>query len=176
MRNMMRILTGMVLVLALVASATASSVKYDYDRTVDFSKWSTVAWRDSWRADASMSARRIEKALAEGFVERGYAFVEEPDDADFILTYRVSTWQDVRLETIHRGPAWGRTVRVDREAVGALIVEVHDRRTGRLAWHGTVSDALARDPDEADRRTGKAVRKLLAKFPERAEAKDVPTP
>jgi hypothetical protein len=56
-------------------------------------------------------------------------------------------------------------LKIDSTPVGTLIVDVIDARTGRLAWRGSVSDALASDPGKADKRTGKAVTKLLRKFP-----------
>lgn len=157
---------AILLAMGMAAAAAASTVRYDYDRTVNFSDREEVAWRDPERPDASMTARRIEKALQEGFEERGYSFVEKAEDADFVIEYRLAAWQDVRLEGIRRGPALGRTVYVDREAMGALVVDVYEVGTGRLAWHGVVSDALARDPSSADRKTAKAVEKLLKHFPE----------
>lgn len=38
-------------------------------------------------------------------------------------------------------------MRVDREMKGALVIDVYDKKTGQVAWHGVVSDALARDPE-----------------------------
>jgi hypothetical protein len=53
----------------------------------------------------------------------------------------------------------------ERVPTGVLIVEIYDRTTGKLAWRGTVTDELASDPEKADKKTAKAVAKLLQKFP-----------
>ena len=158
-------LAGIVIALCMAANAEASSVKYDYDRDVDFSKWTTVAWKDDARPDGSMTARRIAKAVEAGFVERGYTFVEDAEKADFVLESRAVAWEDVRVQGVYHGPAFGRSVYIDREARGALLVDAFDPKTGRLVWHGVVSDALARNPEDADKKTAKAVHKLLQKFP-----------
>ena len=50
-------------------------------------------------------------------------------------------------------------------AVAATVKVEADHRTGKVAWQGVVSDALADTPEQADRRTAQAVEKLLRKFP-----------
>lgn len=45
------------------------------------------------------------------------------------------------------------------------MVEVYDGKSGRLVWRGAVTDALAKDPEKADKKTQKAVAKLLKGFP-----------
>ena len=162
-----RIAVLLVISLGFAAAAAASTVKYDFDRDVDFSKWTTMAWSSPAGPALSMTETRIAKAVEMGFQNRGYTRVESPAQADFVIDWRAAAWQDVRLDDTFRGPAFGRTLSVRREARGALVIDVHDARTGRLVWHGVVTDALAGDPEQADRKTAKAVEKLLKKFPMR---------
>lgn len=166
MKKLTAVLTLMTIALCLAGSAIASTVKYDYDRDIDFSKWKLMAWRPAG-PDAGMTEKRLSKAVESGFVGRGYQLVEDPAQADFLFDWRAAAWQDVRLQESFHGPAFGRDVSLSREAMGALVVTVYDRRTGNVAWRGMVADALASNPKQADQKTAKAVKKLLDKFPAR---------
>lgn len=155
------------LVLAVAISATsahAATVKYDADEAFDFSAWQSWAWKRPELPDAtSIAEGRIRRALDEGFTARGYTGAER-NEADFLVDYHAAVGRELRLNE-----SWGlpgrRDVRVDTYAKGVLIVDVFDRATGRLVWRGSVSDALASDPEKADKKTEKAVAKLLKKFP-----------
>jgi len=155
----------MTLALGLAHAASAATVKYDYDRDVDFAAWKTFAWSGPAAPGASLTEKRLERAVEDGFEAKGYRLVERPAEADFLIACRAAAWRDVSLSESWHGPAFGRDLSVQRVARGALLVDVVDRRTGRLAWRGTVSDDLAGSPEQADKRTAKAVEKLLKKFP-----------
>ena len=156
--------------LSVAGTALAATVKYDHDRSVDMSGWKHVAWV-SEADQLSMKERRIGDAVQAGFAAKGYVFVEEEENADFIVHWRAAAWQDVRLEGGAWSPAFGRDFRVAREAMGTLVVTVYERKGGKVAWRGMVSDGLADNPDQADKRAAKAVEKLLRRFPSREEGK-----
>lgn len=166
MKTLNLVATLMLSMLMFTAVAMAATVKYDYDRDIDFSKWANAAWAGPQAADASMIEKRLEKAIENGFRDRGYAFVTDRAQAEFLVAYEAGAWQDRSLNGTG-GPLIGRSMYVRRENRGALVVRVYERATGELAWHGVVADALAGDPDQADKRTAKAVAALLKKFPAR---------
>lgn len=168
MNRWMAGLAMMLLAMGSSTSALASTVKHDFDRTMDFSNWSTVAWSASTGVPASLPERRIQRALEDGFRAKGYTFVTTPALADFVITYHAGAWRDVQVDHRYYGPRFGGQLRVDRIPMGVLVLDVFERATGRLAWRGSVSDALADDPAQADKRTAKAVAKLLKPFPARA--------
>lgn len=140
---------------------------YDYDRDTDFSRWTSFAWAPPGVPGGSPTVDRLRRAVEDGFVAKGYARVERPDRADFLVTFRAAAWRETLVSESFRGPGFGRDLGLQRVPTGALVVEVYDRRTRGLAWHGVVTDELAGDPEKADRRTAKAVEKLLKKFPSR---------
>jgi hypothetical protein len=72
---------------------------------------------------------------------------------------------DARTLTETVGPRFGRDLRLRSYPEGTLAVAFTEVKSGRTVWHGAVSDALATNPEKADRETEKAVAKLLAKFP-----------
>jgi len=171
MKKRFAVPTMVLFALSLAAVALAATVKYDYDREVNFTSWTTAAWRGPQDPGASMVERRLEKAIEGGFRDRGYAFVADPGQADFVIAYEAGAWQERSLQESPGGPVFGRSLYVNRENRGALVVKVYERATGRLAWHGVVADALASDPNQADKKTAKAVAALLKKFPARGGGK-----
>jgi hypothetical protein len=167
MQKFMQVFVAAVMVMGFAAAAQASTITYDYDRSVDFRGFRKAAWKfDADAGDPSMEQARIERALSDGFRAKGYAFVTDAGQADFLVTYRAAAWRETEVSDTDRGPGFGRSLRVDRTPKGVLLVEVYDAKSGKLAWHGTVSDALAKNGDEAEQKTRKAVTKLLKKFPD----------
>jgi len=161
---MNRFLMLVMAVAVSVTSAHAASVKYDADETIDFSPWKSWAWkRPELPNESSIAEIRIRRALEEGFAAKGYTNVERAA-ADFLIDYHAAIGRELRLDE-----GWGfpgrRDIRVNSYAKGVLVVDVFERATGRLVWRGSVSDALASDPAKADKKMGKAVAKLLKKFP-----------
>jgi hypothetical protein len=156
--------------LGIAVAAVASTVEYDIDRGVDFSTWQRMAWATPKGPELTIQERRISRAVENGFASKGYTLVEDKANADFLIDYRATAWQEARVgETFSRG--FGRSLYVDREQRGALVVVVIERKTGKIAWRGTVSDALAKDPDQAEKRLAKAIEKLMKKFPTRGGGK-----
>jgi hypothetical protein len=162
--------------LGTVAPAAAATVKYDYDRKVDFAAWEKAAWLRPEAPGGTLAEGRIRRALEEGFEAKGFTWVEAAPEADFLVACHAAARRDLRLEQSFRGAGFGRDLRLDTVPVGMLVVDVYDRRTGELAWRGMVSDALARDPEQADRKTAKAVAKLLANFPPRPRTREAQEP
>lgn len=170
MSKFIAILRLLAIMLGLASAANAATVKYDYDKSVDMREWKYVAWVSA-AGDLSMKEQRIDDAVAAGFATKGYFLVADRSQADFLIQWRAAAWQDARVVGSAWSPAFGRDFRVEREAMGTLVVTVYDRKTGKVAWKGMVTDALADNPDQADKRTAKAVEKLLKKFPSRVEGR-----
>lgn len=151
---------------AIAGAAAASTVKLDYDRRADFSTYESWAWkRGEERRGATLAETRIRRALTNGFTERGFERVDDLAEADFLVDYRAAAHGELRVREGFRTPGVGRDLSVDRVPVGTLVVDVFDAETGALVWRGLVSDTLARDPERAEKKTARAVAKLLAQFP-----------
>ena len=161
---MNKLITLVLAMAVTTGAAQAAAVKYDYDKKVNFTTYKSWAWSEPQAADYSMTESRIREAVEAGFVADGYSQVERAD-ADFLVDYHAAARQDVSFDETFRGPGFGRDLRMRRTPTGVLVVDVIDARTGKLAWRGLVEDALASDPKKADKKTEKAVTKLLTKFP-----------
>jgi len=162
---MNKFLTLVLAIAMTTGAARAASVKYDYDKSVDFASYKSWAWSEPETAGGgSIPEARIRQALEAGFVADGF-MQQDRAAVDFFVDYHAAARQDVRFDETFRGPGFGRDLRMNRMPMGVLVVDVIDARTGKLAWRGIVEDALASDPQKADKKTEKAVAKLLKKFP-----------
>ncbi|GMU64527.1 MAG: hypothetical protein AMXMBFR36_08010 [Acidobacteriota bacterium] len=151
---------------SFAGAAAASTVKFDYDRTADFSTYESWAWkRGDERGGSSLAEARIRRALAEGLAERGFERVEAVAQADFLVDYRAAAHGELRLREGFRTPGFGRDLSVDRVPIGTLVVDIFDASSRELVWRGVISDVLARDPEKAEKKTVRSVGKLFGKFP-----------
>jgi hypothetical protein len=149
---------------ALAVPATASSVRRDVDPTVDLKTWKSWAWKElPAKAPATIAESRIRRELERALAAKGYERVEAPSEADFLVGLHAAVGRDLRIDEV--GPRFRRDARVTAIPTGTLVVDLVERATGKLAWRGAVSDALARDPEKAERNTEKAMAKLLEKVP-----------
>lgn len=159
-------ITMIVAPLAAASLAGAASVKYDLDRAVDFSKYRTVAFTaEASKGSDAIADKRVRAALAAELEAKGYALVAA-DEADLALDY-FAVVRERREVSESGGPRFGRNLRLRRHPEGTLVVSFAERGSGEVVWQGAVSDALASNPEKADKKTEKAVRELLEDFPSR---------
>jgi len=156
--------TVMAVQLALATVAGAASVKYDMDGTAEFAKFEKVAFASAPSQGAEAIAdKRVRAALRAELEAKGYAFVE-PAEADLTLDY-VAVVRERRELRDTGGPRFGRNLQLHRQPVGTLVVSFTLPGPGDVVWHGLVTDAIASNPEKADKKTEKAVHQLLEKFP-----------
>jgi hypothetical protein len=155
--------------LLMVAVAShAASAKHDYDPEADFSRYQTLAWKESKESRVvaeknSLADGRIRAAVEKELAAKGYR-IDEAEDADAYVIYRVAVRDQLRVDETWAGRRWGRQVHVSTFQQGTLVLDVVDAETGQLVWRGWVSDALG-NPKSAEKRLAKAAKKLLKKFP-----------
>jgi hypothetical protein len=154
-------------VLLLAACATIP-VSTDYDETVEFLFYRTVAVvpqkaRDGRDRVESLTASRVREALVEGLAARGLA--EAPrGEADLWARWRLRYRERVVAGERFPGPFWHRDRRLAIYTVrqGTLTVELVDRVQGRVVWKGSAAGL----PDDAGRDTlRRVVAAILEKYP-----------
>lgn len=195
MTNRLGILCVLACLLAWMGLATAgcSSVRtsYDFAPRTDFASWRTYAWYPTegiasgdLRFDNTLFRRRIEAAVDRDLGSRGFVRLEDEDASpDFYVNFHLSTDQRLDVRTLNRGyrpgpwqRGWGRSgwdgvgwteTRITEIAEGTLAIDFVDASAGQLAWRGTGTRRLTRDPspDRITRQVDEAVREILAQFP-----------
>lgn len=181
--------TGMILAFTLFQAGCATiSTGAHLDESANFSQYQKFSWIDEEPlivgAESTgipispLTQQKIKDAIRGGFEERGFEFVEDEEQADFVVAYTIGTRQEI---SIHSYPDpyhgdWGWHVRGSRYYVsevsahtytkGTLGVDVFDRDTKKPVWHGwvekTVTSSDRKDPTPA---IEEGVAKMLEAFP-----------
>jgi len=159
---------------------TRDEVALDFDREVDFSRYTSFAWRH----DLEPTARPENHLRILEHVERGLeakGLKKQPAaEAQLLLRYyakvesklrnvgttQQSWWQPGNLRT---------TVDFGKVREGTLILEMYERETGYLVWRGTTTGVVA-PPERMEAQVREAVELLLAHYPPTEEDRQQPPP
>src|SRR5690349_4686524 len=87
-----------------VAPAFAQTVKVDYDRDVDFSKFKTYAWQEGRSGANPVVDKRIVQAIDAQLSARGWTRVEASPNA--LVTYHAAIDGRRQLNAWGHGPRW----------------------------------------------------------------------
>jgi hypothetical protein len=182
----------LVAIVAVLGSACASvRTHYDFDPGVDFSAWRSYAWYPGEspptgdpRLDSDLLQGRVQAAVRRTLGAAGYVQVLE-GQPDFYVNTHLSTERRLDVRTMNRGYAggphgrhwggagWGGVgwteTTVDEYEEGTLVIDFVDTSSRRLAWRGSGTRRLSRDPqpERTTRRVNEAVDEILAQFPPR---------
>jgi hypothetical protein len=175
---------ALVALLGLVACSTVE-VSTDYDKTADFSKYSTFKVMPAKEIKSDLVRDRIEGAITTQLTAKGLKLVS--DNADLLVAYHARLDKQTQLDTTSFGYGWGggwggyygpmaygpyggmgtTTTTVREIPVGALFVDLVDATRKEMVWQGVASATL--DPkataDDKDYRVNNAVKKMFSSFP-----------
>ena len=167
----------MLLSLGLFLSACSNvEVRTDHDSAVDFSRYSTYAWKKRPTTSFSLMNQRIVAAVEEQLSAKGWRKAPETE-AQTMLAATVTTRDGQRVDTVHNNwggpgmPGWGwggpmmMTSHVVSYTVGSLIVDIYDSRTHDAIWRGTASGLLSDNPKRVRQSIDKGVGGMFNKFP-----------
>ena len=182
--------TGMLLTL-LAACASTFKATYDHDPANDFSKYQSFTWISKnpmkvGKGTGSLNPLlqpRIMSGLENALVTKGYKYVIQAQDADFVVSFTVGSREEIKVEsypTMSAGygrPAhwgWGGAyygygateTRVSQYTKGMLAVDIFDVKERRPVWHGVATKTInASDRDNMEETVKAAVDAILAGFP-----------
>ncbi len=171
-------------VLALIALVSACSstptATVDHDPAFDFSGVQRVAILPLNRevtpqtAISDMQAARMSSSLAGAMTARGLDVVEDPANADLLLTWHLVTEERTDVRTYNTqsmyncwrcGPAVS-DVSVRQYTQGTLIVDMIDPTRNRSVWRSIVQSRLRQtDAEQAEALRNEAARASFAQFP-----------
>jgi hypothetical protein len=171
------------LILSLAFGCTSFRVRSDWDAEISFMSLARFAWLEPPEiegvnpfADNSLLRKRLRSALHNALAERGYRKVETPEEADFLVTYRVLLEQEIRVDGTfstgfgrYRHSGWGSShsyasVRNFQDSV--LIVDLLDPESQDLIWRGWgIGIVATRDRNPSEKRLNNGVGQILNRFP-----------
>ena len=171
------------LLLLTAGSALSQDIRYNFDKTADFSKFKTYKWvtiKGAPQVD-DLTDKQIKAALDAALAQKGLTKVES-DSADLYIGYQaaVSTEQQFTSFTSGwgYGPGWygggwygptggittGQTSTIYK---GQLAVDMYDSAHHDLVWRGVASKTLdpKAKPEKRQKNLNKAVAKLMKNYP-----------
>lgn len=171
--------------LFLLAANTALSqdVRYNFDKSTNFSKFKTYKWvliPGATQLD-DLADKQIRSALDAELARKGLTKVEG-DNADLFIGYQAAIDQEKQFTSFSSGwgygPGWygggwygypagvitGQTSTI---YIGQLAIDMYDAANHSLVWRGVVSKTIdpKAKPDKRQRNLEKAVAKLLKTYP-----------
>jgi hypothetical protein len=192
---MMRKKLAAILVTMLIVGACSTiDVTYDYDKTVDFTKYKTFSFygwaKESNKILTPFDQERIEKAFGEEFAARGLTYVKEGGDLTVVLFITTEEKQETTATTntyggyyggyagyYGWGPRWGwgpgymgttqstTTYQTTNYTVGTLVVDVFDTNKKELIWESIGKGVVDEDASNRDVSIPKTVKKIMATYP-----------
>jgi hypothetical protein len=183
MRNITILSLAMLLLGASVVRA--QDVRYDFDRSKDFSKYKTYKWvqiKGSDKVD-ELTLKQIVAAVDAELASKGLTKTDA-DNADLYIGFQTAVAAEKQFHSYSTGwgygPGWGpgwygyggtatssTYGSTSTVYVGQLDLSMYDSAQKELVWRGTVSKTLdlKAKPDKKQKNITKAVRKLLKNYP-----------
>ena len=168
------------LVLLSLAAGCAAPVHVEYN-SASYAQWHNYAWQapkpeavKNPILDSGILTTRVEAAVSETLKNRGYNQVDNPGQADFLVTYH--TAMELRQQpqsgvsfaygTYGSGFNTLFVAQPGSQQVqeGSLIIDVTDAKTKKLVWRGWITSGLDQS-NYSQQAVNRAVERIFAKFP-----------
>jgi hypothetical protein len=181
---MKRILCVIPVLLLLAGVAAAQDVRYNYDKSADFTKYKTYKWQEIKSSDKDpMIDTQIRAAIEAELAKKGFTKIEG-DNADLYLAYQIAVTTEKQVNTFSSdygyGAGWGgygrygggmgsgtSTSTTSTLYIGALQLDFYDVATKKAVFRavGTKTIDTKAKPDKRQKNLAKALTKILKEFP-----------
>jgi len=176
---------SMVMILLAASSAFGQDVRYNFDKTSDFSKFKTYKWvtlKDAAKLN-DLTDKQIIVAVDAELATKGLSKVDG-DNADLYVGYQAAIGQEKEFTSYSSdwgygggwyrggwyGGAGGMSTTYGQTStiyIGQLALDMYDSANHDLVWRGVASKTLdpKAKPDKQQKNLQKAVAKLLKNYP-----------
>lgn len=181
----MKNLFYVIFVVVVLAACTsfAQDVRYNFDKSTDFSKFKTYKWvpiKDAAKV-SDLVDKQIKEAVDAELVTKGLSKVEG-ENADLYIGYQPAVNQEKQFNSYSSGwgygPGWGggwyggmgSTSTYGSTSTiykGQLDLDMYSSAGHDLVWRGVVSKTIDPEakPEKQQKNLAKAVKKLLKNYP-----------
>ena len=161
-------LAAIVLSAALTTGCSTIQVESDYDRQVDFSKYTTYRWiphvkgtEDNPLMRDPLIESHVRSAVDAELAGKGFRKIDE-GHPDFLVAWYFTSRN--RVDVTHYYGYWHPYTDVYRYREGTLILDMVDRADKELIWRGWATGVLE-ERGKLNDQIKYSVRKLLDRFP-----------
>jgi Domain of unknown function (DUF4136) len=184
--EMKRLLQGSMLMLLLGATvALAQDVRYNFDKSADFTKYKTYKFVPIKGATEvnDIVDKQIKTEIESQLSQKGMTKVDG-DNADLLIGYQTAIGQEKQFTSYDSGgwgygPGWGRggwyggggggmtTGQTSTIYTGQIAIDMYDSAQKDLVWRGVVSKTIdtKAKPEKQQKNLTKALTKLFKKYP-----------
>lgn len=172
--NVKKILPIIFFIFGIVSCATPHRITSDYERGVNFSKYSTyqlLKHKDGFPYGMNpINQQRIERAIQREMLALGYKVKPNPD---LIVAYFVKEKLVKEVDHYYRGyyRGWGFPIWVDvnHYKEGTLIIDLIDRENKQVIWHGAATERVYDDMRNVEERINETIQALFEQYYEDTE-------
>jgi hypothetical protein len=169
--------------LLLPTTALAQKVSFDYDKTVDFTKYKTYSMKDGTKVGDPLIDKRIVDALDATLKAKG--LTRNDAKPDMVVVYHVAFDKEKNITSYSSGMGYGAygyhwgggmattDTRVYEILVGTLVIDMADTATNSVVFRGIgvkEVDVQAK-ADKRDKSINNAVTKILKDYPPKPKKK-----
>lgn len=180
-----------ILLFAVVSCSTTYQAKVNFDKNskIDTTSYKTFSWLNTGKIMAPpedfnpVMKVRVDEAVENAFIAKGYQLIEDAEKADFAISYTVGNRDKIQVSnypsTYNSGFGWGRgyygggmygihmntETRVRQYTEGKLAIDIYDVKSHQPAWHGWAVKRITSGDKEAPSSAIKdVVHKVIAQF------------
>jgi hypothetical protein len=186
---MKRVFFVLSVVSLLAAVCLAQDVRYNFDKSADFSKFKTYKWvpiKDASKV-SDLVDKQIKDALDAELASKGLSKVDG-DDANLFIGYQPAVGEEKQFTSYSSGwgagPGWGggwyghggmssttTTGSTSTIYKGQLALDMYDSSNHNLVWRGVASKTLdpKAKPEKQQKNLAKVAKKLLKNYPPAAK-------
>ncbi|MEW6995839.1 DUF4136 domain-containing protein [Colwelliaceae bacterium MEBiC 14330] len=163
--------------LAFMAGCATNSAKVNFDQNteIDTKNYKTFAWLTKGKIMAPaidfnpVMKERVDDSIEQAFIAKGYQLIEDPEQADFTISYTVGNRDKIKVNsypaTYNTGFGWGRgyygargyygsmsmgtETSVRQYTEGKLAIDVYDVKTRQPVWHGWATKRLTSEDKQS---------------------------
>jgi Domain of unknown function (DUF4136) len=157
------LLTAIALALLPEVSA-AQTIRVQWDRKVDFTKYQSFAWIEGTAAIDPDADRILVKSIENELSVRG-VFPDEAEPGLYVV-YHASAHEEFEVAGGYRRD-WEDSgqVTVDSHVAGTLVVDLVDVKANRIVWRAIATATVTGNPKKVRGRLPTIVQRMFEDFP-----------
>lgn len=150
------------------SNPTPAKVNFDQNTEISTLNYQTFAWLAASKIvrmpeglNPIMKAR-VDEAIEQAFIKRGYQLVKDPESADFAISYSIGSREKIKVSsypaTYQGRSRWGRgyyggmatETHVRQYTEGSLAIDIFDVQSHQPVWHGWATKRISSSDKEKE--------------------------
>jgi len=151
--------------LLLRLSAAAQTVRVNWEKTTDFTKYKTYSWLEGTHDDVTDATDQLIVNFINSQLGVNHIF-QDDFEPDLYVTYHGSREETFEIGGGYRAD-WTQSgaVTVDSHVAGTLVVDFVDAEDNQLVWRAVAAATIDRNPKKNRKTVEEVLRKMFVSFP-----------